>query len=169
MENKVHFKLCFYSKKDKVRQQMDATEFLPGVFVGDQFIASDEVFFRKNNIVRVINCTETLPFYFPHLAQYFRIPIDDSPNEADNNVMAAYLPSALRFITEARPNQERGVLIHCHAGMSRSCTVAAGLLRQCCYSTIPHAIKALVEKREIAFFKGRYVNFEKALYRVFGK
>jgi len=147
---------------------MDATEFLPGVFVGDYFVANDEVFFRKNNIVRVVNCTENIPFFFPHLAQYFRIPIDDSTSHLDNNVMAAYMPSAIRFITEIRPSKERGVLIHCQAGMSRSCTVAVGLLRQCCHPTIKGAIQALVEKRDIAFFRGRYVNFEKALYKVFG-
>lgn len=148
---------------------MSFSEIMPGVYVGDRFVANDEQFFRRRNIVRVVNCTEVVPFYFPQLARYFRVPVDDSSGDADNNVMAAYMLPAIRFIMEGRPSGERGVLIHCQAGVSRSCTVAVGLLRFCCFPTIAHAIRALVDRRNVAFFGGRYLNFEKALYKVFGK
>jgi len=145
----------------------EPTEFLPGIFVGDKFIASDENFFKENNIVRVVNCTSTLPFSFPSRAQYFRIPIEDSSDEINNNLMAAYLIPAIKFVMEVQPRKGRGVLIHCQAGISRSCTVAVGVLRACCCSTIKQAMETLMMKRDIAFFRGMYVNFEKALYRVF--
>lgn len=148
---------------------MGSTEILSGVYVGDRFTANDEPFFRRNNIVRVVNCTEVVPFYFPQLARYFRVPVDDSSGEADNNVMAAYLLPAIRFVMEAKPSKDTGVLIHCQAGVSRSCTVAVAILRYCCFPTIKNAVQALLEKRDIAFFGGRYFNFEKALYRVFEK
>lgn len=145
----------------------EPTEFLPGIFVGDQFTAANANFFISNNIVRVVNCTPTLPFYFPNQAQYFRIPLDDSSDKVNNNIMSAYMLPAVRFILEIQPSRQRGVLIHCHAGISRSCTIATAVLRYCCIPTIKGALEDLMKKRDIAFFRGMYINFEKSLYRVF--
>jgi hypothetical protein len=148
--------------------EMEATEILPGIFVGDELIARDREFFRNNNIVRVVNCTKTVPFYFPQQIQYFRIPVNDSVNELDNRIMATYLWPAIMFIMEIQPSKKRGVLIHCQMGISRSCTVAVGVLRYCCNPTVEASVESLLEKRKISFFGGRHVNFSKALYTVFG-
>lgn len=145
----------------------EPTEILPGIYVGDQWVAEDENFFKDKNIVRVINCTATLPFYFPSRAQYFRIPIDDSPDEMSNNIMAAYLLPAVKFALMTPPSKGKGVLIHCHAGVSRSCTVAVAILRVCCTKTVRDAMNILMLKRDVAFFRGLHVNFERALYSVF--
>jgi len=143
------------------------TEFLTGIFVGDQFTAANAQFFRDNNIVRVVNCTKTLPFYYNQSAQYFRVPVDDSSDDQNNEIMARHMLPAIRFVLEIQPSASRGVLIHCHAGVSRSCTVAAAVIRYCCAQTIPIAINMLISKRDFAFFRGMYVNFSKALYQVF--
>lgn len=145
----------------------EPTEILPGIFVGNQWTASDAQFFGEKSIRRVVNCTNTVPFYFTDKATYFRIPVDDSNNEIDNNKMAAYLLPAIRFILEIQPNSNRGVLIHCQAGVSRSCTVAAAVLRFCCIPTIPLAIEEVIRKRSVAFFRGMYFNFSPALHSVF--
>lgn len=143
------------------------TQFLPGIFVGDQFTANNPKFFNDNNIVRVVNCTKDLPFYFPSKAEYFRIPVDDSPDEITNNIMAAYLVRAVQFVLEISPRPGKAVLIHCHMGVSRSCTVAAAVLRTCCVPTIKSALSTLRSKRDMAFFRGMHVNFAKALYKTF--
>lgn len=145
----------------------EPTEILPGVFVGDQFTAANADFFNRNRIVRVVNCTPTIPFYFPNKARYMRIPIDDSSDDLNNHIMASYMLPAIRFVLEIEPSPNRGVLIHCHAGISRSCTIAVAVLRFCCAPSIDKAIKTLVSKRRIAFFNGMYYNFSKALYLVF--
>jgi protein tyrosine phosphatase len=146
------------------------TEFLPGIFVGDQWTAANEIFFKDNNIKKVVNCTSTLPFYFPLFAKYVRIPVDDAADEVSNNMMAAYIPSVIDFILTPLPSKATGgVLIHCQAGVSRSCTVAVAVLRYCCSKTIKEAVNILRMKRDIAFFWGFYMNFERALYNVFTK
>lgn len=143
------------------------TEFLPGIFVGDHLTASDPDFFRRQNIVRVVNCTNSIPCYFPNV-DYFRIPVDDAGDDVNNNVMAAYIPAAIKFVLKPPlPGKRSGVLIHCQAGVSRSCTVAVAVLRWCCQPTIRDAITTLLAKRDIAFVNGRYFNFEKALLQVF--
>lgn len=146
----------------------EPTEIIPGVFVGDQFTAKDQLFFKKNNITRVVNCTPDVPFYFPGV-RYYRIPIGDSSHFDDNDIMARNLPVAVGFIMEAQPGKYRGVLIHCHVGVSRSCTVAVALLRTCFTNTIDEAIKIVVSKRPVAFFNGNHFNFMKALKQVYGK
>lgn len=145
----------------------EPSEILPGVYIGDQMTANNPDFFRDRNIRRVVNCTPTLPFYFPHV-EYFRVPVDDSSDQANNNVMAAYLPAAVKFILESKPDRWRGVLIHCHAGVSRSCTVGLALLRTCCATNLTDAFRLLLQKRPIAFMNGRYVNFRNALIKVYG-
>jgi dual specificity phosphatase 12 len=145
---------------------IEPTEFLPGVYVGDQLVASNPDFFRDKNIIKVVNCTNTLPCYFPNI-EYFRIPVDDASDEVNNNIMAAHIIPAIKFILKETPSKNAGVLIHCHAGVSRSCTVATALLRYCCVPTLRHAVSILVEKRKIAFMNGRYINFQHALLQIF--
>ena len=163
------------------------TEILPGVFIGDQYTASNFEFFLRNNIVRVVNCTPDVPFYFPWV-QYFRINLNDKADGVNNEIMAAHLPHAVNFIMEAmnenksspfgknndfsifsdtNPLQKKSVLIHCHAGISRSCTVAVALLRTCCTDNLNTAVTMVVSRRPIAFFNGTFINFKSALKTVF--
>jgi len=150
------------------------TEILPGVFIGDQFVANNFEFFVKHNIVRVINCTPDVPFYFPWV-QYFRINLNDISNTENNEIMAKNIPFAITFIYQVLQENftnsfpKKSVLIHCHAGISRSCTVAAALLRSCCTDNVDIAIAMVISKRPIAFFNGTFINFRKALYLVFNE
>ena len=147
----------------------NATEIIPGVFVGNQFTAADKAFFINNNIRRVVNCTPDLPFYFESAGvQYYRIPLNDLSDDVNNGIMKNHLLPVIHFIYGGRPSRESGVLIHCHAGVSRSCTVAVALLRVCCAESISQAIGLLIAKRRIAFFNGARLNFRNALYWTFG-
>ena len=136
------------------------------VWVGDMNVAKDFGFFVRNNIKRVVNCTPDVPFHFSWCS-YMRIPVGDSSSKIQNEVMKNAIPTALRFILEPRPSDFDAVLIHCHVGVSRSCTVAAAVLRACCASTIPQSIAMVVTRRPVAFFNGTQLNFRKALYAVF--
>jgi len=146
---------------------MTITEVLPGVYVGNQFDACDAAMFRERRITRVVNCTPDVPFYFAANVDYMRIPVQDSILDVDNDAMARALPGALQFIFRDLPTENNGVLIHCHAGVSRSCTVAAAAIRLCCARDIPQAIGLCLSRRPQAFFRGTQVNFAAALHTVF--
>lgn len=144
------------------------TEIIPGVFVGDMFTASNLKFFQDNKIYKVVNCTPDIPFHFPWV-KYHRISLLDSSNKINNDIMAAHIPLTIQFILQDKPSRDSGVLIHCHAGISRSCTVAVGLLRTCCATSLPQATAMLLSKRPQAFFNGTVMNFQQALISVFGR
>lgn len=143
------------------------SEIIPGVYVGNQYTAYDQQFFIDNNIKKVVNCTPSVPCYFPWV-KYMRISVNDVSTTENNVIMAHYLKKAVEFImNNEKPSKTNGVLIHCHAGISRSCTVATALLRSCCSKDIPHAIAMLLSKRSVAFMNGTRINFMNALYSVY--
>ncbi len=144
------------------------SEILPGIYVGNASTARDAEFFSKQNIVKVVNCTPDLPFYFPNDVECLRIPVYDADDVENNAIMTRALPKAVSFILQDPvPSVNRGVLIHCHAGISRSCTVAVAVLRVCCARSLRHAISLCLSRRSIAFFGGTVINFWRALETVF--
>ncbi len=96
-----------------------------------------------------------------------RIPVADSDTKESNDIMAMMLPYAIQFILRPRPTVNDAVLIHCHAGVSRSCTVAVAVLRVCCAKSLRHAIGLCVGRRPVAFFGGTVLNFWRALETTF--
>ena len=108
-------------------QQINNTqlfEILPHLYLSCRKAASNRVGLTANNISRILNVTSEESEY-QHLDGFscFQIAVEDS-HEVD---MLQYLPNAFAFIEEARNSNEK-VLVHCHAGMSRSVTVVIGYL-----------------------------------------
>lgn len=145
----------------------NATEIIPGLWVGNQTAAKDPLFFEKFHIQAVINCTKELPNSFSQTVLYFRVPIDDSGKTEDINKMTQYLPLAIQFLKHQHIIANKHVLIHCHAGIQRSATVAAAYLHSCFNKSIPEAIHQIVRHRPIAFFGGTHFNFKESL-KAFG-
>lgn len=76
---------------------------------------------KRHGITLVVNCTRNVPFSIPGV-QRVRVAVDDDPTDAED--MALHLPRAVAAIED---HLARGgaVLVHCHAGISRSASVAA--------------------------------------------
>ena len=147
----------------------DASHILTGLFVGNMAAAKDEAFLQKNNIKRIVNCTPDVPFYYPKMIKYIRLPLNDRA-DAENNAMMAYLlPQALEFISNPPPSANDAVLIHCHMGISRSCSVLAGYLRANYYECLCKAYAHILKYRPSAFFFGNSFNFHEALQSHFSK
>ncbi|GFG30143.1 hypothetical protein Cfor_09536, partial [Coptotermes formosanus] len=73
----------------------------------------------------ILNVTADLPNVFEESGsiKYMKIPIADHWKEN----LASFFPKAIEFIEEARSN-EKGVLVHCLAGVSRSVTITVAYL-----------------------------------------
>lgn len=97
-------------------------EIIKGLWIGDLISAKNVERLKKNKIYSVlsamrgrINIRET----FIH----HQILLDDSE---DADILVHLLPS-IHFI-QAELDKGRGVLVHCHAGISRSSTIVAAYL-----------------------------------------
>ena len=144
------------------------TQIAKGLWVGDMNAAKDAQFLKSNNIKRIINCTPDVPFYYPDVIRYMRIPLGDSRSYIDNETMKSHLSEAINFIKFPEPSSTNAVLVHCHVGVSRSCTVIAAYLRSTLAQSVPHAVALVLAKRPAAFFNGKHLNFKKALTEYFG-
>ena len=136
-----------------------ANNIVPYVWISDLETALDDNFIRQNNIKTVINVTEHAPFINPQIKQ-FRIPIQDVADE--NDILLGYLPMAVSIIEDSVKDKQN-VLVHCHQGISRSCSVVASYLmkQNGCEYTVDDAVHQIRRRRKQAFIWG--VHFRKAL------
>lgn len=97
---------------------------IPGLWIGSIKDASDLDFLRKENVRLIVNCTKNVPFYYDG-ASHARVDVDDNPNE--NERMLQKFPDIVMAIDKALMSGY-SVLVHCFAGMQRSCAVATAYL-----------------------------------------
>ena len=94
------------------------------LWIGSAADAASAPWLRQHRIGLVVNCTRHLPANAAGI-RTVRVPVDDAPDECP--AMLRYLPRAVRAI-DAALSSGTNVLVHCHAGMSRSATVVAAYL-----------------------------------------
>lgn len=97
---------------------------LPRVWVGSSADSRDAEFVRSHNIGLIVNCSKTIPFSFPHVLGY-RVAVDDDPKH--NQAFLRYIPTAVSSIDKCLASG-KSVLIHCYAGIQRSCAIAAAFI-----------------------------------------
>jgi protein-tyrosine phosphatase len=77
------------------------------------------------------------------------VAVDDHPSE--NEAMVEYFPIACRLIDETLKS-DKSVLVHCYAGVQRSCAIAACYLMYKNQNlTASDAIRRIKEKKPEAF------------------
>ncbi|KAJ4450276.1 hypothetical protein ANN_01696, partial [Periplaneta americana] len=98
---------------------------LPHLFLGNAATSEDSEALSRHSIEYILNVTADLPNVFEDSGsiKYMKIPIADHWKEN----LASFFPKAIEFIDEARSN-EKGVLVHCLAGVSRSVTITVAYL-----------------------------------------
>ena len=97
--------------------------------------------------------------------QYLNLPVHDSPDECDNLLKMINETQVLEKIHNALQNN-KPVLVHCFAGMQRSCALVACYLIKYYDFTPKIAIDFIKSKRPIAFF-GK-VNFMDTINKIYG-
>ena len=125
------------------------------------FLGNRHALISANDFSLIVNCSREKDVAFPpNHTNCIRISVEDSSDEADKLLSLILETKVLEKIRE-NIIHKRPVLVHCSAGMQRSCAVVA------CYLMKYHAMdpSAAVEyiriKRPIAFFWT--VNFAKTL------
>ncbi|ELU13834.1 hypothetical protein CAPTEDRAFT_83446, partial [Capitella teleta] len=116
--------------------QGDPVMVLPWLYLGNAFHAAQVVRLRELGITALLNVAASTPFLrspahssaAPPAFHYKHLSIDDT---STSNI-SMWFPEAFAFIEETRRNQGV-VLVHCHAGISRSATICiAYLMRHQC-------------------------------------
>lgn len=123
-------------------------EIIPNLFIGDYKSTKHCTQFKM-----IVNCTRHIPFPICIGIEKIRVPIDDVAYESANLLGVA--PQVIEKIHNALQKGEP-VLVHCHAGMQRSCTIVAMYLMKYIIINkkaidVPTAIQIIQSKRPIAF------------------
>lgn len=139
-----------------------ANEIIPRLWIGDSYSSEDPNFFKAYKISVVVNCTSDLKCSFKNV-EYFRVSVQDSLKQKDFNIMTQTLPEAVEFIHKKRDLEKKSVLVHCLAGMQRSCAVVTAYLCKYHKMTMEEAVTHVLKYRSVAFHHGRHINFIDAL------
>lgn len=89
-----------------------------GLYLGDHRNATSMRWLKQHNISHIVNCAKEHHEYFPGEFVYLSLHLDDS----EDQVLYHVLEQSHNFIKDALDNGG-SVLVHCHAGISRSASV----------------------------------------------
>ena len=137
----------------------DLDQIIDNLYVGN--IKSAEVF--GNSFDLVVNCTTDIPRP-SYCKKFIRISVYDTPTESDKMYMEIYRTNVFKEIYNTLKNNGK-VLIHCFAGIQRSCAVTACYLIWIYGMTPTDVIQFIRSNRPIAFFGD--VNFQKTINNVY--
>ncbi len=100
----------------------DAHEIEPGLYLGNQRVASSLKLLSTLGITHVVNCAGEIPNYGEGTGgtkvKYIKFPLSDVP-QAD---ISQYFEPSYQFIDQALSSGGK-VLVHCYAGISRSTSI----------------------------------------------
>lgn len=89
-----------------------------GLYLGDYRDATSKKWLKQHNISHIVNCAKEHKEYFPGDFVYLSLNLDDS----EEQVIYHVLEQSFQFIKDAL-DKGGSVLVHCHAGISRSSSV----------------------------------------------
>jgi protein tyrosine/serine phosphatase len=110
----------------------------------------------------IVNCTPDIPFPIIHKS-IIRIPVYDDPSYAQKMLLIIKQKQVLETIHK-HLWEGKTVLVHCHAGMQRSCAVVACYLVKYHDLTPDEAILYIKKRRPIAFMGN--VNFKETIDKI---
>lgn len=112
------------------------------LYIGNAYNASDKKWLEQHHITHILNCTKDLPNFFPNDYKYLRLKLDDVPDQSLYEV----LEPSYKFIYSAIGGGGT-ILIHCHAGISRSVSIVIYFLMKLKKLTYLQALTYIREHR----------------------
>jgi protein-tyrosine phosphatase len=117
--------------------------------VSHLFVGSADALVDASQFSLIINCTHDIRILGS--VRTIRIPINDVSSDSYKLVDLIYNTGVLKVMHEYIKNNKK-VLVHCFAGIQRSCTLVACYLIQYHDMTPFTALEYIRQKRPIAFF-----------------
>ena len=151
----------FTSSEEDTPDVIPPFQILPHLYLGCRKVATCLPGLKQCNVTKILNVTSTIPNHFQNIAgfTYKQIAVEDNL-DVD---MTQHLTGAFQFIEEARQNGER-VLVHCHAGRSRSVTIILAYLMKYYNHTLHSALEYVKERKPDVnpnlSFVGQLLNYE---------
>jgi len=133
------------------RPPREMSEVAPCLFVGSVVAARSLRLLSAHGVSHIINCC-TLENQFEHLEGgpvYCKLNLSDSLQDLQGGKMAKAIRDGVAFIREAL-TAGGTVLVHCHKGISRSCTLAIAYLMMERRCSIEDAFEQVRAKRPMA-------------------
>tara|TARA_X000000950_G_scaffold109747_1_gene138337 strand:+ start:288 stop:857 length:570 start_codon:yes stop_codon:yes gene_type:complete len=151
---KVYNKLCDF---ELIENQHEIEK---NLWLGDFRASLDKKFILKNNIKLIVNLSKNLKFVdLDHIEKY-RVPINDNRSHESNIGMIQHFPILYDKINSYL-NDNKGVLVHCRAGIQRSATLVALYLMKKRRSKFEEVKKFIRSKRCVVFYP--LINFYKPI------
>ena len=127
------------------------SEIIPNqLYLGNIHHALNLEILRSIKITHIVNCTQSIDNKFESNGiEYIRVPVNDKTSVS----ILPYFVKAIRFIEAVRDENsgknENRIMIHCHAGISRSATITIAYLMYSWKLTMFDAITHVQSKRYI--------------------
>ena len=145
-----------YNKLCDFKLIPNQNEIETNLWLGDYRASLDKDFIKRHNIKLVINLSKNLNFVDLDDVEKYRVPIHDNRSHESDVGMISHFPEVYKKI-DSYLKLNKGVLVHCRAGMQRSATVVALYLMKKRNLDFENAKKYIRSKRCIAFYP--VVNF----------
>ena len=126
-----------------------AKEIRPGLWIGSEGDSASPKFMAAHDIAFVVNCSKTIPFTVVPGVEYYRIPVDDAPD--NGSVILSHWPVVVRAIDSVL-DRGKGVLVHCRAGMQRSAATVAAYLMYKYGLSAKNAMAAIKSRKSETFW-----------------
>jgi len=142
---------------------LEPVEILPHLLLGSESHASQLDMLKRIGVTALLNVSHSCPNHFEKDFLYKCIPVQDS-NVEDISV---YFDDAIQFIDQVKANNGR-VLVHCHAGISRSATICMAYIMSNMKLRMEEAYYFVKNRRSIVSpnfnFMGQLLSFESIVF-----
>lgn len=143
-------------------RRYEMSEIISGLYLGGEEIAMNKELLKKNNVSIILNITEHIPFYHEPDFTYYRIPIID----AHHINIKQYFDDTFKIIDSVIMDNKK-ILVHCHAGISRSATIVIAYIMKKNKMKMDEAYKLVHNERpciepNLGFY-GQLMTYEKEL------
>lgn len=116
------------------------------LFIGDHKAASTLNILTDHNISHIVNATQEVPNYFKSKFHYINLGLKDKWEDED---ILGVLEPSYRYIDNVLKVDNSRVLVHCHAGISRSASIVIYYLMKKYELSFEKALNFLKNKRMI--------------------